>query len=122
MCVFVMYGGGSLIIVFFFFSSRRRHTRCALVTGVQRVLFRSNGDGSSPNGTVISFRLSELITLQSSKNGRNGGFPRLARQLLNIALSNWCKDNENAQIGYCSVDGDQPCRCGARTGRDVYQR
>src|SRR3546814_7441548 len=27
--------------VFFFFSSRRRHTRCALVTGVRRVLFRS---------------------------------------------------------------------------------
>src|SRR3546814_374509 len=26
---------------YFFFSSRRRHTRCALVTGVQRVLFRS---------------------------------------------------------------------------------
>src|SRR3546814_3560408 len=25
----------------FFFSSRRRHTRCALVTGVQSVLFRS---------------------------------------------------------------------------------
>src|SRR3546814_18092378 len=25
----------------FFVSSRRRHTRCALVTGVQRVLFRS---------------------------------------------------------------------------------
>src|SRR3546814_15034517 len=25
----------------FFFSSRRRHTRCALVTGVRRVLFRS---------------------------------------------------------------------------------
>src|SRR3546814_2241359 len=24
-----------LLIVFFFFSSRRRHTRCALVTGVQ---------------------------------------------------------------------------------------
>src|SRR3546814_13624722 len=26
----------------FFFSSRRRHTICALVTGVRRVLFRSN--------------------------------------------------------------------------------
>src|SRR3546814_2379506 len=25
----------SLIVLFFFFSSRRRHTRCALVTGVQ---------------------------------------------------------------------------------------
>src|SRR3546814_372853 len=30
-----------MIISLFFFSSRRRHTRCALVTGVQRVLFRS---------------------------------------------------------------------------------
>src|SRR3546814_4867210 len=29
----------------FFFSSRRRHTRCALVTGVQSVLFRSLGVG-----------------------------------------------------------------------------
>src|SRR3546814_5160453 len=33
-----MFGVSVLI---FFFSSRRRHTRCALVTGVQRVLFRS---------------------------------------------------------------------------------
>src|SRR3546814_1625097 len=33
MCGFLFY---------FFFSSRRRHTRCALVTGVQRVLFRSD--------------------------------------------------------------------------------
>src|SRR3546814_1017823 len=30
----------------FFFSSRRRHTRCALVTGVQRVLFRSEQEGT----------------------------------------------------------------------------
>src|SRR3546814_5507152 len=29
----------------FFFSSRRRHTRCALVTGVRRVLFRSFAGG-----------------------------------------------------------------------------
>src|SRR3546814_2622300 len=31
-----------LFCVVFFFSSRRRHTRCALVTGVQTVLFRSS--------------------------------------------------------------------------------
>src|SRR3546814_5956047 len=31
----------NLFICFFFFASRRRHTRCALVTGVRRVLFRS---------------------------------------------------------------------------------
>src|SRR3546814_7776963 len=30
MCVYVC-----IVVVFFFFSSRRRHTRCALVTGVQ---------------------------------------------------------------------------------------
>src|SRR3546814_10946351 len=29
------------MLLYFFFSSRRRHTRCALVTGVRRVLFRS---------------------------------------------------------------------------------
>src|SRR3546814_5607131 len=31
-----------MFFVLFFFSSRRRHTRCALVTGVRRVLFRRN--------------------------------------------------------------------------------
>src|SRR3546814_2087233 len=30
-----MFFGSSCVTVFFFFSSRRRHTRCALVTGVQ---------------------------------------------------------------------------------------
>src|SRR3546814_5383869 len=33
----------------FFFSSRRRHTRCALVTGVQTLLFRS-GDHLAQDG------------------------------------------------------------------------
>src|SRR3546814_280643 len=38
--------------VSFFFSSRRRHTRCALVTGVRRVLFRS--DESLDNAALIA--------------------------------------------------------------------
>src|SRR3546814_11466913 len=33
--IFDMLGVRSIVIWFFFFSSRRRHTRCALVTGVQ---------------------------------------------------------------------------------------
>src|SRR3546814_8964509 len=33
--MFVMCMCMSLLMLFFFFSSRRRHTRCALVTGVQ---------------------------------------------------------------------------------------
>src|SRR3546814_10106741 len=32
MCLFYVY---FVVVIFFFFSSRRRHTRCALVTGVQ---------------------------------------------------------------------------------------
>src|SRR3546814_7716491 len=31
-----------------YFSRRRRHTRCALVTGIQRVLFRSPDPASRP--------------------------------------------------------------------------
>src|SRR3546814_7495115 len=38
-CCYTDYVDG--FIYLFFFSSRRRHTRCALVTGVQTVLFRS---------------------------------------------------------------------------------
>src|SRR3546814_2635057 len=34
-----------IFVFVFFFSSRRRHTRCALVTGVQTVLFRSDLEG-----------------------------------------------------------------------------
>src|SRR3546814_8103233 len=41
------------IVFFFFFSSRRRHTRCALVTGVQTCALpicdpAGHGDGSGP--------------------------------------------------------------------------
>src|SRR3546814_14553093 len=39
--------------VLFFFSSRRRHTRCALVSGVRRVLFRSCGQREQLG--VVSF-------------------------------------------------------------------
>src|SRR3546814_21007437 len=40
------------VVVFFFFSSRRRHTRCALVTGVQTCALPISGDwaGTRPCG------------------------------------------------------------------------
>src|SRR3546814_2887879 len=41
------------LYVFFFFSSRRRHTRCALVTGVQRVLFRSEIEKQFSVSTIL---------------------------------------------------------------------
>src|SRR3546814_5605258 len=42
-------------MMYFFFSSRRRHTRCALVTGVRRVLFRSTPANSSLIGLIVGF-------------------------------------------------------------------
>src|SRR3546814_9866935 len=41
MLLCLVWGIYILYVIVFFFSSRRRHTRCALVTGVRRVLFRS---------------------------------------------------------------------------------
>src|SRR3546814_3555564 len=37
-----------MFVISFFFSSRRRHTRCALVTGVQTWLFRSQRPLATP--------------------------------------------------------------------------
>src|SRR3546814_1689173 len=44
-----------MYVLVFFFSSRRRHTRCALVTGFRRVLFRSlvaSGNQPEPEAAV----------------------------------------------------------------------
>src|SRR3546814_3054826 len=35
LCLFCLVGRFYWLVIVFFFSSRRRHTRCALVTGVQ---------------------------------------------------------------------------------------
>src|SRR3546814_16162792 len=43
--------------VFFCFTSRRRHTRCALVTGVRRVLFRS---GAGPAIVFLPGYMSDM--------------------------------------------------------------
>src|SRR3546814_4110726 len=45
------------VLVFFFFSSRRRHTRCALVTGVQTCalpIFTFDLDDVQGHGTKVS--------------------------------------------------------------------
>src|SRR3546814_6328589 len=48
----------SCAVVFFFFSSRRRHTRCALVTGVQTcALPISSGAGTTTRTRRAGYRL-----------------------------------------------------------------
>src|SRR3546814_7412231 len=48
---------------FFFFSSRRRHTRCALVTGFRRVLFRS-GLAHEHDVVVEGCEVGDMLTEQ----------------------------------------------------------
>src|SRR3546814_3068830 len=61
-----------------FFSSRRRHTRCALVTGVQRVLFRSvdlDEIGTQRRGDVEIGLACALRGPDFEYDGDHGGLP-----------------------------------------------
>src|SRR3546814_10011900 len=91
------------VFVFFFFSSRRRHTRCALVTGVQTLLFRSPV-GSAPAGLFHCFIAP--------------GHPSVAAgatetPLASLASRNPEKENEDgqrnrAEARFLGTDGGQP--------------
>src|SRR3546814_4550588 len=68
-----------LISCLFFFSSRRRHTRCALVTGVQTCALPILGRG---DGTVLLPRLPQAAAgPQLAKPGGEGGDVRRASLL-----------------------------------------
>src|SRR3546814_9514742 len=59
-CIIFCYACSSIIfvwllILFFFFSSRRRHTRCALVTGVQTCALPISVTAGSRQGEVQRF-------------------------------------------------------------------
>src|SRR3546814_18652950 len=47
------------LLVFFFFSSRRRHTRCALVTGVQTCALPISSSARRGNGCIAHSRCCE---------------------------------------------------------------
>src|SRR3546814_1859834 len=65
-----------LLFFFFFFSSRRRHTRCALVTGVQTCAL------------PISFRQYEIWARHLAEIGRMVG-----------GWLNWAKRSEERRVG-----------------------
>src|SRR3546814_10270665 len=88
----------------FFFSSRRRHTRCALVTGVQTCalpilkFIRGQGDAvhryfenneSQRNSTQLSF--SHKLNAQSTVNFRNSRSEerRVGKECVSTCRSRW---------------------------------
>src|SRR3546814_2433026 len=58
LCLYDIY----VSVVYFFFSSRRRHTRCALVTGVQTCALPI----SFPQGTPLNTSLSEAQSVANA--------------------------------------------------------
>src|SRR3546814_4919878 len=81
--------------MFFFFSSRRRHTRCALVTGVQTCALPIS---IPPNSEPIRFALGSRCTRQSTCRERSemsasdqehkgGGYPPLTGVTLVLAAA-----------------------------------
>src|SRR3546814_3574116 len=60
--------------IFFFFSSRRRHTRCALVTGVQTCALPISSHGITSNmilpGRIHTDRIDELDAANAKRQGK----------------------------------------------------
>src|SRR3546814_8933374 len=78
---FLLFGLWSYVFGHFFcFSSRRRHTRCALVTGVQRVLFRSRCRASTP--TVTQARSAVCRAVKGQPGVGPAGWPLLRPALM----------------------------------------
>src|SRR3546814_10704475 len=72
-----------MVLVFFFFSSRRRHTRCALVTGVQTCALPISKMGSSMSGLE---QRSYIVTGAGGSIGRAAALI-LARRGANVVVA-----------------------------------
>src|SRR3546814_19841004 len=68
------------IIYYFFFSSRRRHTRCALVTGVQTCALPISGEIPAFAGMTDEGRRCFSLS-PKRETTRSGGPPRVASSL-----------------------------------------
>src|SRR3546814_2192989 len=69
LCLFISV----LIFVFFFFSSRRRHTRCALVTGVQTCALPISLADAKGSGSRRRYSYRDLIELKLIKTLLDAG-------------------------------------------------
>src|SRR3546814_3326062 len=73
-CMLAVYDS---VVMYFFFSSRRRHTRCALVTGVQTCalpIWGIFGHGRTPwsNGSIVDRGVDEGLDLAPHGIGGRG--------------------------------------------------
>src|SRR3546814_5504116 len=70
-----------MLFEWFFLSSRRRHTRCALVTGVQTCALPISEVADGVVGRRFSFPLG-VLRLPALRRGGQQGFERTVRRML----------------------------------------
>src|SRR3546814_1007901 len=80
------------VSIFFFFSSRRRHTRCALVTGVQTCALPISAGGLLKGGRSQQFECTDQPVKKdrSTRTGRPG-YSQGIRDLIQIGRAS-CRE------------------------------
>src|SRR3546814_3460836 len=87
-----------LFFDFFFFSSRRRHTRCALVTGVQTCalpisqIIDSQVDGAEPrepHGALFGRQVLVLLEGADHRHGARSEERRVGKECVSTCRSRW---------------------------------
>src|SRR3546814_10444558 len=111
-----------LCVLYFFFSSRRRHTRCALVTGVQTCALPISepvAQRGEAIGLVLADLVDDILDIVGGRVGRERGEPSIERPqgrdlaALRLAALQRRRD-EIAVIGHGIVD--QPVELGPGRG------
>src|SRR3546814_2650622 len=90
---FTMFFWLSVYVVFFFFSSRRRHTRCALVTGVQTCALpisdpRRDGEGRARQPHRRRSGQIEIVAADGRLPGRSEE-RRVGKECVSTCRSRW---------------------------------
>src|SRR3546814_1728232 len=103
-----------MFLFFFFFSSRRRHTRCALVTGVQTCALPISGSLRSNQNLNLSSKISGRVARVHVNEGQRISQGQLLVSLetedLRVAVSSAQANLKAAQeIGRASC-GERVCK------------
>src|SRR3546814_2957739 len=96
-----------LCFLFFFFSSRRRHTRCALVTGVQTCALPIFAEIESAISLSASSIMREMVVLPAPEGEeRTNNTPRRFRWTLSAmgAIRQSCATGQASYAGSTSVE------------------
>src|SRR3546814_9116142 len=92
---------GLCFLLFFFFSSRRRHTRCALVTGVQTCAL--------PIYKILQLRAREQIAAYRARMDRQASLPKKLQALAEIRTDEgYMAEVSKANGGYLLVENHCP--------------